>query len=161
MGDRGKVQQPTALIKKKGYYKKTKHEDAIADSSALSFVYRNVPTPPDHFDEIAVQIWNSTLMEASNLYGYISFIDLALFSEYCECYSELQHLNNQCRGNAVIYKDDNGVRRTNPLFKERDDKRKMLIQISREFGFTPSARSRLALVQKVKEEKEDDYENVL
>lgn len=159
MGERGKPPQPTALVKQKGYYRKDRHEDSIADSGALQFVYKNIPTPPEHFDDLAVEVWNSTLAQASQLYGYISFIDLAMFSEYCECYSELQDLNNKCRGNSLIYEDDNGVKRTNPLYKERDDKRKMLIQLSREFGFTPSARSRLALVQKVKNETFDEFED--
>lgn len=158
MGSRGPAPQPTAIIKQKGYYRESVHKDSIADSGALGFVYKDIPTPPEHFDELATEVWNTTLMQASQLYGYISFIDLAMFSEYCECYSELQKLNNKCRGNSIIYEDDNGVKRTNPLFKERDDKRKMLIQISREFGFTPSARSRLALVQKVKGEKFDEFE---
>jgi len=158
MGKRGPVAQPKAMILQKGYYRPSRNSDDLENTEKLDFVYDGIPSPPDRMSDLGCEIWNSMLMQASKMYGYISFIDLKLFEEYCECWGELQELNNKCRGNAIMYEDRNGVKRINPIYKERDDKRKLFIRLSQEFGFSPSARTRIKLEQKKEEIKEPEYE---
>jgi len=161
MAKRGKKQLPTAIVKQRGFYKPSRHKDHIGENNAIEFVHNGIPTAPEHFDDKAVEIWQTILMQAQNVKGYISFLDLPLFEQYCECYSELHYLNNLCRGNKYYYEDDKGVKRINPLYQEKDKKRKTLISLAREFGFTPSSRTGLKLTQETKKEKFDEFEEGL
>ncbi len=157
MGLRGASKIPAEIAKQRGYYRPYSHKDEIADDTALTFIHNGFPLPPEGLDDLAKQVWNVTLGEASKAYGYISFIDLVLFEEYCLCYSELKTLNNLCRGNKINYKDDRGVIRINPLFDKRDDKRRMLIRLSREFGFSPSARTSIKLAANPNKQSVDEF----
>lgn len=157
MGERGFTKQPAAIAKLKGVYRKDRYKDDIADSNnSLDFVYNNIPMPPEYFDDLAIEMWNKTLLQASKINGYISFIDLSIFEEYCLCYSELKALHNLCMGSKIYYKDDNGVRRLNPIYTERDKKREHFLKLSREFGFTPSSRTRISL-QQIDAPKKDEW----
>ena len=158
MGKRGPIAQPIAVLKQKGTINITRAKDVKEIDQKLDFIYNSIPSPPDRMSDLGCEIWNSMLMQASKMYGYISFIDLKLFEEYCECWSELQSLNNKCRGNSISYEDKNGVKRINPIYKERDDKRKLFIRLSQEFGFSPSARTRIKLEQQKEEVQEPEYE---
>ncbi len=161
MGLRGPKQKPIAIIKKRDYYRPSVHRDDIVESkAALEFVHNGFPTPPEHFDDDAKDIWTTTLAQASKLYGYISFIDLKIFEEYCECYSELKELTKQCKTKKrVYYKDNRGNMKPHPIFKARDDKRQLFMKLSGEFGFTPSSRTRVVL-QKPKDlpKQVDEFE---
>ena len=158
MGKRGPVKQPTSIVKQKGYYQPSRYSDELESTEKLDFVFDEIPQPPETLSELAAVVWNQMLMQACRLYGYISFIDLKLFAEYCECWSELQGLTDLCRGNSIAYEDNNGVKRINPIYKERDDKRKLFIRLSQEFGFSPSARTRIKLEQKEAKAQEPEYE---
>ncbi len=149
MGLRGPKKQPTAIIKGRDYYRPSVHKDEIADQkNALDFVHNKFPTPPEYFDEAAKDIWTTTLLQASKLYGYISFIDIKMFEQYCECYSELKHLTEQCKKRKkVYYKDKAGNMKIHPNFKARDDKRALFMRLAGEFGLTPSARTKITLTQ--------------
>lgn len=158
MGKRGPIPQPLAVLKQKGTMNITRAKSTNEVEEHLDFVYHQLPEAPQHLDSFAADVWNSTLLQACRVYGYISFLDLKLFAEYCECYSELQNLNNKCRGNSMSYEDANGIKRINPIYKERDEKRKLFIRLSQEFGFSPSARTRIKLEQKKEEIKEPEYQ---
>lgn len=158
MGKRGPKQTPTAIVKQKGYYQPSKHKDDIADSKALNWVYKNnIPYPPDSLDEVGKSLWNNVLYQASNLYGYISFIDLIIFEEYCQVYSEIKELREVTKGERT-YKDDIGVKRINPEWVEMNKLRRDLVRLSGEFGLTPSSRTRINLSSEREEEIEDSYE---
>ena len=158
MGKRGPVPQPLAVLKQKGTINITRAKQTNEVEQSLDFVFDEIPQPPETLSELAAVVWNQMLMQACRLYGYISFIDLKLFAEYCECWSELQGLTDLCRGNSIAYEDNNGVKRINPIYKERDDKRKLFIRLSQEFGFSPSARTRIKLEQKEAKAQEPEYE---
>jgi P27 family predicted phage terminase small subunit len=91
-------------------------------------------------------------MQSQKLYGYISFIDLTLFKEYCYVYSELEWLKENTKGR--FYLDDKGMKRIDPLYMELNKLRKDFLRLSQEFGFSPSARTRIQLQQKPEEDKD-------
>lgn len=161
MGRRGPAPLPTAVVKQRGYYQPSEHKDDLADSGKLDWVHNNIPSHPEHFSEYASNAWTQILMQANRLKGYISYIDLTLLEQYCECYGELRELTDLCRGSKYYYEDNNGVKRINPIYQEKDKKRKVLVSIGREFGFSPSARSRLLLSMQPEKQKEDKYEDGL
>ena len=83
MGKRGPSPQPVAVLKAKGTINVTRANDQIADANELDWIYKKMPTPPDDLTENAKNIWNQQLLQAHKIYGYISFIDLPMFKEYC------------------------------------------------------------------------------
>jgi P27 family predicted phage terminase small subunit len=146
MGNRGPLPPPKAITIKKGYYQPSRHSDEIADANALDFVHEQIPTPPEDLNEKAKNIWNGQLMQAQKMYGYISYIDLSLFKEYCYVYAEMEWLKDNVKSRT--YTDDKGTIRVDPLYTELNKLRKDFLRLSQEFGFSPSARTRIQLQQK-------------
>lgn len=148
MGTRGPKNQPVAVLKAKGTLNVTRTKDVIADANAYQWVYENdFPMPPEHLVPDAQAIWTKMLMQAAKLYGYISYIDLSMFEEYCYVYAEMEFLKNETRGQRT-YADENGVMRINPLYLELNKIRKDWVRLSQLFGFDPSSRTRINLEQK-------------
>jgi|TARA_R110000851_G_scaffold727_2_gene2409 P27 family predicted phage terminase small subunit len=148
MGSRGPKAQPTALLKSKGTGNITRMKnDAITENGdKLQWVHNGIPMPPDYLNEGAKIVWMQQLGEAQKLYGYISFIDLKFFAEYCYVCSEMDYLKEHSTIRTV--EDNNGVVRVNPLYVELNKLRKDFMRLSAEFGFTPSSRTRITLEQK-------------
>ena len=146
MGKRGPSPQPIAVLKAKGTINVTRANDQIADANELDWIYKKMPTPPDDLTENAKNIWNQQLLQAHKIYGYISFIDLPMFKEYCYVYSEMEYLKEHTKGRT--YTDDKGTIRLDPLYMELNKLRKDFIRLSQEFGFSPSARTRITLQNK-------------
>ena len=146
MGTRGPSPQPIAVLKAKGTINVTRANDQIADANALDWVHQNIPTPPDDLNDVAKNIWTQQLMQSQKLYGYISYIDLSLFKEYCYVYGEMEWLKANTKGRT--YTDDKGAVKIDPLYNELNKIRKDFLRLSQEFGFSPSARTRITLQSK-------------
>ena len=146
MGTRGPAPPQKSLVVKKGYYQPSRHGDDIGDSDKLKFVHNELPTPPEDLSEKGKEIWITQLSQALKLYGYISFIDLSMFKEYCYVYGEMEYLKEHTKGRT--YTDDKGTIRLDPLYMELNKLRKDFIRLSQEFGFSPSARTRITLQNK-------------
>lgn len=146
MGKRGPSPQPIAVLKAKGTINVTRANDEIADANALDWVHDTIPTPPDDLSDKAKEMWNNQLMQAQKMWGYISFIDLSMFKEYCYVYGEMEWLKDNTKNRT--YTDDKGTIRLDPLYMELNKIRKEFIRLSQEFGFSPSARTRIQLEQK-------------
>ena len=146
MGKRGPSPQPIAVLKAKGTINVTRANDQIADENKLDWVHDTIPTPPDDLSDKAKEIWNNQLMQAQKMWGYISFIDLSMFKEYCYVYGEMEWLKANTKNRT--YTDDKGTIRIDPLYMELNKIRKEFIRLSQEFGFSPSARTRIQLEQK-------------
>ena len=146
MGERGPKPQPKAIALQKGYYRPSKHDDQIADQNKLDWVHDTLPTPPEDLKPKAKDIWNAQLMQAQKMYGYISFIDLSLFKEYCYVYAEMEWLKENTKSRT--YTDEKGNIKVDPLYTELNKIRKDFLRLSQEFGFSPSARTKIHLEQK-------------
>jgi P27 family predicted phage terminase small subunit len=159
MGRRGPTPTPIAILKKKGTENVTRiKEKGMPEDLAIEFIHNSFPTAPERLNEAASEIWTTQLMEAQKLYGYISFLDLRLFEMYCWVHGELEDLKTEFLDRT--YKDNNGVIRLNPLYTERRRLVDTFTKLSREFGFSPSARTGINLVQR-KEEFKDEFEEGL
>jgi phage terminase small subunit len=97
MGRKGPTPQPIAVLKAKGTINVTRANDPIADTNSLKWVHNEVPSPPEDLNDVAKKMWTQQLMQSQKLYGYISFIDLTLFKEYCYVYSELEWLKENTK----------------------------------------------------------------
>lgn len=155
MGKRGPKPQPSAIAKSKGYYRPHKHDtDMIANNEALGFVHDVILDPPPHLPEDAAKIWTAQLSEASKVFGYISFIDLKLFEEYCNSYATMMELRNSPK----VTVNDKGNMSIHPEYKIFINARDTWIKLSAEFGFSPSARTRVTLQQRQEQEKLDEFD---
>lgn len=155
MGNRGPKPQPKAIAVSKGLYRPSRHEDQIADAGVkMDWVYKTLPSAPEYLDDYAKEVWKQQLSEAQKVFGYIGFIDLRLFAEYCYVAAEMETLKNESV--ERIYTDDNGVRRLNPMYLELNKLRKDFLRLSQEFGFSPSSRTRIKLENPQEQEKKED-----
>ena len=156
MGKRGPTPMPTVIAKQKGNYRPSRHGDVVAKVDAIDFVYSNIPHPPAHLNNYAASIWNQQLMQAYKVYGYISFLDLKLFEQYCEVYGEIETIKYQNISRTFV--DKSGNIRINPLYKELNMLRRDFQRLSAEFGFSPSARTRVPLQQQDNKGNEQEFE---
>lgn len=148
MGKRGIKPQPKAIAVQKGLYRPSRHDDPIGDSEKLPFVHNTLPAPPDELDDFGKKTWNDILADAQKLYGYISFIDLKQFKEYCRTYSLVELLY---AGGDVITADAQTWRRYESATKRLD-------RLAASFGFTPGDRTRIKLEQK-ETKTVDEFDN--
>ena len=152
MGRRGPKTQPVAILKKKGTLNVTRLKDAIASSEKLEFVFECLVDPPEILQATGVDLWRTQLAQAQKLYGYISFIDLKLFGEYCHTYEMLHSIRGRLYSppKSEEYSNKEDWSNYHKLCTRFD-------KLSSEFGFSPSGRTRIQLEQKPEENKEDDY----
>ena len=122
-------------------------------------VYGGIPDPPSSMNEYATKIWYEQLTQASKINGYLAEIDLPLFEVYCNIYADLMETKDLLRKEPMQYKDANGVVRINPLYSVQKTLSKEFANLSNEFGFSPSARTRIKLQPlKQQEQPTDDYQ---
>lgn len=159
MGKRGRKPQPVAVVKAKGHYRPSRHDSDIDDSSALKFVSQNnLPTPPKRFTKEQAEIWTKELYEIGRVYGWVGFVDLPMFEQWCLTYDACNKLEDICSKESRVEYTEKG-RVVNPIFKELREEKKLLKSLSSEFGITPSSRRSVMLANKPeKEKKEDSFE---
>lgn len=154
-----KPKQPAALAKLKGTYQPCRHKDDIADSAALKFVHNSLPTAPEGLDSNGKEYWNTQLSSAMKVFGYISYIDLSIFEELCKVYQELCLLEKEITPTTKrVLKDKNGRPMVNPYYVLLNQTRDTFLKLSREFGFTPSSRTRINLQAAPHKDAFDEYE---
>lgn len=159
MGKRGTKETPTAVLKLKGTYRKDRHGNSdVENAGAMEFISRNnLPMPPDYFDKELQKIWTSQLFHIGKTYGWVGFVDLPMFEQWCLTYRECQLLKDICYSSERQIETDKGLV-MNPVFKELREAQKLFAKISAEFGLTPSSRKSITLAQQEKEEDQElDY----
>lgn len=147
----GPKQQPLAILKQKGTGNVTRLKEMEKDVDALDFVHNGLPTPPEDFPPLAVQLWNKVLGQAQNLYGYISFIDLVLFEEYCLTYAMMRSIRMRIAKPPQDFEPRLEWGNYHKLTTRFD-------KLSAEFGLSPSSRTGIKLIQKKKAEQISEYE---
>jgi P27 family predicted phage terminase small subunit len=156
MGKRGIKPQPKALAIAKELYRPSRHDNDIDNSMALEFVNReNLPMPPEHFDKELQEVWTNELFEIGKVYGWVGFVDLPMFEQWCICYMECRKLKELCDVSERMTITKNKGAIMNPIFKELREAQKLLTKISAEFGLTPSSRTGIKLEQINEPDKEE------
>ena len=148
MGLRGPITQPAAIAKEKGLYRPSRHEDDISNKAVNSEVFVTEDkkiSPPKHLDKAAKAIWRYQMKYAATLPGYISLLDIPLFTQYCVLYGEITYFNENKPGRITT--NFSGTPMINPEFTLYLKCLAEFRAICREFGFTPSARVKLPLVE--------------
>lgn len=109
-----------------------------------------LPEPPAWLDKYAQEEWRRVMPD---LYatGVYALIDEQMLAAYCTAYSRWRHAEEDLRNMAdkdpvthgAMLKTDKGNAIQNPLVGVANSALKSMYSIAAEFGFTPSARTRL------------------
>ena len=156
MGKRGVKALPIAVLEERGTGNVTRMREAKEVNEAFSYVFNELPDPPKRLSKFGRDKWNSILMQASKVNGYISWLDLTILEEYCHVCQEMYELRDLAKDRTYLTKS--GESKINPLYSELNKLRVQFIQLSREFGFSPSSRTGIRLDPSDTVKKEDEFE---
>ncbi|MCB9240010.1 MAG: phage terminase small subunit P27 family [Flavobacteriales bacterium] len=158
MGKRGIPPQPEAVARQKGYYRPSRHGQSNEHIGVNPISTQNIPQPPEDLGADAAVFWNRMIYEMSSLEGWITTLDLAAFGLMCESFAECKALKCSWKKAGRTFTDRNGTIKPNPVYKMWQDQERQLKAWMQEFGITPSARTRINVIQpKVKDEFDECY----
>jgi P27 family predicted phage terminase small subunit len=135
---RGRTPSPTALKVLKGNPGK---RALPKDEPAASAVY---PEPPEAYNDEQRLQWHS-LASVFFRAKIISELDVHAFAELVKTVLEEKEYTKQI-GTQFLITGPNGVPMRNPLLGLRDKARKRMDDLIKEFGGTPSSRTRVRMV---------------
>lgn len=117
-------------------------------------VSSDIPTPPDHLDAYAREEWER-LAPGLHVLGLLYQVDRAVFAAYCAAYSrwrtaeealqEKGKLRPGGASSALTSRSSRGSLTKSPYVRISEESAKAMVKYAAEFGFTPSARARLAV----------------
>ena len=107
-----------------------------------------IPDCPDQLDDVSRREWKRVAAELYKL-GLLTPLDRAALAVYCSSWALWRGACEELKtGSAVInVRDTNGNLRprTSPWVAVRDSAAKRMLEAAREFGMSPSARSRISV----------------
>ena len=111
-----------------------------------------IPEPPDHLDDDAKAEWRHVSPELYRM-GLLTTVDLQTLAAYCTAYGTWigakRALAEMAKGDpltkAMMIKTTNGNAIMNPMLAIANKAARDLVKFGGEFGFTPAARTRIAL----------------
>jgi P27 family predicted phage terminase small subunit len=139
MGARGPAPKPTAIKKLQGNPGKRK-------LNTLEPIPAAGPCDcPDHLDEIAKKEWGrvSGILTRMKVLTEADYIALGTL---CQAYSTLIAAQRQLNKSGMLYKTQSGYVQQSPLFGIIHAQTNIVNALIREFGLTPSSRTRLSVV---------------
>lgn len=155
---RGRKPLPTEIKKLRG----TDQPCRILDDEMAPPPISNIPAPPDGMRDIAKSEWYRIVGELSSL-KILSNLDLALIEIYCNEYCVYLEMEQtlQKNGRVIFYKDKDGHllrAQAAPHQRIADRAVEKMLKIAAEFGFTPSARTRISAGLAALKDEEDANE---
>ena len=110
------------------------------------------PAPPPFLSGYALEEWHRVVPGLS-LFGLLTPLDVATLGAYCvafqtwrqsqELLKQLADIDEKSRG--LLVKGSKGQARANPLVQVAREAASDMVRFAAEFGFSPAARSRIAL----------------
>jgi len=141
MGSRGPAPAPTALLEKRGSWRAKLNKAEPQPTEGI-------PDKPIHLDDIASIIWDKFVDYVYGM-GIASKPDELVVTRYAEAYSQWYKCVNFLRGKTVLtypVKNEEGQIVGSKPFPEvamADKLHDTLLRIEKEYGLTPSSRSRI------------------
>ena len=114
-----------------------------------------VPDPPEWLSDIGRSEW---LEKAEELRAReaLTTVCLSSLAVYCDAYAAYRELTAIVRENGSTYKSQKGWKAPRPEVSLQTQKGKFMMGLAKEFGFTPSSQSRIAIVPQRDEAAERD-----
>jgi P27 family predicted phage terminase small subunit len=140
MGLRGPAPKPTAIKRLEGNPGKRKLNEAEPQPTA------GVPECPDYLDEVARREWGrlTSILVAMKVLTEADYIALA---NLCQGYSTLMNAQKQLNKTGILYKSKSGYIQQSPLLGIIHTQTTIVNNMLREFGLTPSSRTRVAIAE--------------
>lgn len=144
MATRGRPPVPTQLKELKG----TAQPSRVRRDEVRPPVLKEIPLAPDYLSARGKEEWYTTCAELAGL-KMLHKVDLSLLAAYCNemaVYWESETLLRQ-NGRLIVFKNEDGslkYAQPAPHVSIARNALKMALSIATQFGFTPSARTRIA-----------------
>jgi len=144
--------KPTALLAPSAFKKNRKRNlaagRALEDPDFGQIDLTHVPEILEH-DELAQKAWHD-LEPILTRTKVMSLADVKMFIIYCQTYADLQRDQHTVALDGRTITTPQGVLARHPLLGVIQSNRTLILQISQQFGITPSSRSRVASEQEPK-----------
>jgi P27 family predicted phage terminase small subunit len=145
MGYRGPIPKPTAIARAEGNPGKRRLNDTEPQPRAIA------PRCPAHLDAEAKKEWKRLVPVLLRM-RVLSEADWMTLASLCQTWSTLVKAQAKLTEMGVLYKTPSGYIQQSPLFSMVNQCVDIITKLSREFGLTPAARSRIV----AQTEEEDD-----
>lgn len=149
MGMRGPAPKPTALVLLEGNPGKRPINKREPQPRFKT------PTCPDHLDDIAKSEWKRLvrIIRGMKLLTEADYIALA---NLCQAYSRMVKAERKLAEAGLLYKTQSGYVQQSPLISIINASVETITRLCREFGLTPSSRSRIQLQSPQNDRQGDD-----
>jgi P27 family predicted phage terminase small subunit len=148
MGYRGPIPKPSAIARAEGNPGKRRLNDSEPQPRTT------VPRCPDHLDERAKKEWKR-LVPMLRRMRVLTEADWMALANLCQTWSTLIKAQEKLTEMGILYKSPSGYIMQSPLLAIVNSCIDTITKLSREFGLTPAARSRIVT------QPEPDYEDEL
>jgi P27 family predicted phage terminase small subunit len=147
MGYRGPIPKPSAIARAEGNPGKRRLNDSEPQPRAT------VPRCPEHLDEHAKKEWKR-LVPVLRRMRVLTEADWMTLANLCQTWSTLVKAQTKLTEMGILYKTPSGYVQQSPLLSVVNQCVDTITKLSREFGLTPVARSRI--MAQTEPEPEDD-----
>jgi P27 family predicted phage terminase small subunit len=90
--------------------------------------------------------------------GLLTVVDFTAFKTYCQLYSNYVKAARKVEAEGLTYTTPNGIIKDHPAYRIMSDLYSKLVIYLREFGLTPSSRSKITVAQ---QEQDDSFGGLL
>ena len=139
MGKCGPKPKPDALRALEGNRGKRGKSEQAAPVPAGSLTNLK---PPTFLPALAKKEWRRVVMELARL-DLISDLDVMALAAYCNSYATWLDAIKQIKETGMLVRSPNGYPMPSPYVKIERDSQEQMMKWLREFGMTPSARTRV------------------
>lgn len=147
----GRPAKPTELHKLDGTYRPDRHSNGIAADTQLL-------APPDHLSGLALEEWLRVASELHNV-NLTTALDITLLEQYCIMYAQWREMVEEVDKHGAVQETQTGYSQQTGYFTVAVKLAKEIRDIAKEFGLTPSARSRMRISKE--QEAQDDIATAL
>ena len=152
MGYRGPIPKPSAIARAEGNPGKRRLNDCEPQPRATT------PRCPEHLDAEAKKEWKR-LVPILRRMRVLTEADGMTLANLCQTWSTMMKAQEKLTEMGILYKSPSGYIQQSPLFSMVNQCIDTITKLSREFGLTPAARSRI--VAQTETEPEDDLWAIL
>jgi P27 family predicted phage terminase small subunit len=152
MGYRGPIPKPSAIARAEGNPGKRRLNDSEPQPRAT------VPRCPAHLDAQAKKEWKR-LVPVLRRMRVLTEADWMTLANLCQTWSTLVKAQEKLTEMGILYKTPSGYVQQSPLLSVVNQCVDTITKLSREFGLTPAARSRIMVQTEL--EPEDDLMAIL
>lgn len=155
MGKRGFSPQPAEVAKAKGLYRPSRHGQPTENLN-VEFLSA-VPEVPKMLNEVGADFWRGIIEQLLKTKGLVAIQDLPSFQLMAYQFQVIMECDEKISREGRWMYDDKGNQKEHPAQVTIEKATKTFINLSREFGCTPSARNRLSPTGSQSEKEADKY----